>query len=170
MLIFRDVKLCIASTVASCLLGITTNKWIRFNKNECVESLIVTTLGSSVAGNIIGYLICTYLEKHTQKWFAGPDKKLPPLSGVKKLVELFHPNVWWNYQWSCFSSAKNFLAVFWMLALTQLADANEIFLQDILKIPSSHWWVYTRALILAFLSMICIKEYYEFLNNKYAFH
>ena len=165
MLIFRDSLLC--AFMSLLYAGIELTFRVCMQVDTCWRDVFFFDFFlSSLVGITLGHFTCKYLQKRTQKWF-GP--KPTPSTTAAKIIELFHPNVWWNYQWRTFATLGNFMGVVWLLIITQISDINIFFLKTVLGIPSNHWLLVTRALLLAMLAMISVKEYYEFLNSRYVF-
>ena len=163
MLIFRDAVLCAVLSLINA--GIESSFRFCMSSQACWTEIIIFDYGiSSAIGIFIGYFTCKYLELHTHKWFGKQQPTNP--SALAKVVEIFHPNVWWNYTWNPFGNANRFLGVTWLLLVTQASDLNIFFLRVLLKLPPSHWLLIIRALFLAFTAMISIKEYYEYINSK----
>ncbi len=166
MLLFRSVPLCAVLALLQAAAEITFALCTATYGSICwTDVFVLEFVLSSVVGIAIGKLTCEYLEKRTQKWFVGPKRTI---TGLAKLVELFHPNVWWNYKWHTLESAGSFVGIAWMVAVTLITDLNIFFLRVVLGIPVDHWIPIARALLLAFLAMISVKEYYEFLNSTYC--
>jgi len=165
MLIFRNFKIVL---LLSLLYGAADSSIrILLNIETCWKQLILFDfLLSSLIGIVVGQLLCLYLERHTQKWFGKKTKKL---STIGSLFEILHPNVWWNYKWRPFDNFARFFQISWLIFITMTSDLNIFFLRALLKLPSTHYILLSRALFLAFLAMISIKEYYEFINSKYIF-
>ena len=167
MLALRDAMLCcfLATTFEG--LELTFKHWLP-NFAECWwDSLILDILLCNSIGIYLGHLTCKYLEMKSFTWFGHEDKKKKgTCSQVSKFFALFSPNVWKNYNWHVFDSTSNFLAVSWLIALSSVADLNNFTLKFLIWIPANHWTLLFRVILLAFLSMNSIGEYYEYIGSK----
>ncbi len=164
-LIFRDAYICFYLSVTFEGLELTFKHWLP-NFAECWwDSLILDVFGCNLIGIILGHLTCKYLELGNFKWF-GTHKKSHHMSEARKIFALFLPNEWSNYNWHMFDSLKNFLGVLWIIIINDVTDVNNFFLKYVLWIPSNHWTLLIRVLLMGFLGMAGMKEYYLFLTNK----
>ena len=127
-----------------------------------LDILLFDFLIAGAIGIITGYFTCMYLERHTKKWFSRKSRRMNTFS---RIFEIFHPTVWWNYDWKLFDSAIRFLQVGWLVFITQISDLNCFFMVNVLRVPENHWALIIRIISLAFLAMISVKEYYEFINS-----
>eukprot|EP01022_Parablepharisma_sp_SALTPOND_P014347 TRINITY_DN1940_c0_g1_i1.p2 TRINITY_DN1940_c0_g1~~TRINITY_DN1940_c0_g1_i1.p2 ORF type:complete len:539 (-),score=20.74 TRINITY_DN1940_c0_g1_i1:1139-2755(-) len=164
-LIFRDAYICIYLSITFEGLELTFKHWIP-NFAECWwDSLILDILLCNLVGIILGHLTCKYLELGNFKWF-GKHKKSYYTNELAKLFSLLHPNEWSNYNWHMFDSLTNFLGVLWIIIVNDVTDLNNFFLKYVLWVPANHWTLLIRILILGFLGLVAVKEYYMFLTNK----
>ncbi len=170
MLIFRDVQICIYLSVTFEGLELTFKHWLP-NFAECWwDSLILDIMLCNMMGIFLGYLTCKYLEMGSFKWFLTENEKRQKKSTftgeAAKILGLFRPYTWTKYNWHMFSSLQNFLNVSWVVFINDIVDLNNFFLKHVFWIPANHWTLVLRVLLLGFLAMSFVKEYYYFMNNK----
>ena len=165
-LIFRDAYICMYMSVSFEALELTFKHWLP-NFAECWwDSLILDIMLCNMIGIILGHLTCKYLEMGHFMWF-GIHKKSYYTNELSKIFSLLQPNEWSNYNWHMFDSLSNFLGVIWIIVTNDVMDINNFFLKYTLWIPSIHWTLLARVLLLGFLGIMSVKEYYIFLNNKH---
>jgi len=165
MIIFRDAFICLFLSVTFEWLELSFKHWIP-NFAECWwDSWILDVLLCNIVGIILGHLTCKYLELGAFRWF-GKYKEAYYQSELAKIFALFSPNEWSNYKWQMFDSLSNFLGTLWAISMSHIIDMNHFFLKYILWIPVDHWVLLIRILMVGFLAIVAIKEYYIFLRNK----
>lgn len=165
MLIFRDVPMCIYMGAVFEGLERTFKHWLP-NFDECWwDSLILDFLGCNMIGIILGYFTCKYLEMGSFRWF-GTTQRGTYVNEMTKIFDMFHPNTWSHYNWRMFESLPNFLGVIWLIVVNSVTDSNNFFLKYVLWIPANHWTLMARVLLMGFLALASIKEYYLFITNK----
>jgi hypothetical protein len=162
MLIFRNIKLCmfVIAFYFTVEVSFRISMQIPF---EWFNLVVIDFLVCGIVGITLGYYTCQYLEGHTKKWFS---KNYGSTSLFGRIFELFHPNVWWNYEWKIFKSATRLLQITWLIVITQMSELNSFLIVNTFKVSERHWLFLIRITFLAFLAMISIKEYYEFINSK----
>jgi hypothetical protein len=167
VMLLRDLRLCVALGLASEALQLTFQPWLQDWRSCGWQYAIVDVILGKAIGAALGYACCKYLERRAPNWV---EAKTPTsdswLHGLERLFVLFHPNVWSNYSWNPLGSASSLFGVTCILVINCVSDLNVGLLAHTLSIPGDHWTLPTRTLILAFLSMISIKEYYEYLRSK----
>lgn len=83
------------------------------------------------------------------------------------MIVLFRPHQWVKYNWIMFNSVSNFLGLVFVIFLNQMIDLANFFLKFILWIPEAHYLLLVRLIILLFLSLLGIRELYEYIYSKH---
>ena len=192
MLIIRDVKLCWFLSIFFEILEITFRHWLP-NFWECWwDHLLLDILGCNALGIWLGDLTCKYFEMKTYGWIKSTDnlnenntnyinnpsvknetkkdtvenKNKYNLRNSFKFISYFTPNHWVKHDWKIFSSFKRFYNVFWFILFLNIVDLSHFFMKFILWIPNTHFLLFIRINIWAYLAMVSAREYYEYISNK----
>ena len=164
-LIFRDIKLCIFLSSTFELLEIGFKHWL-INFKECWwDSIILDVLGCNILGIYFGHLTIKYLSMKKITWVN--ERKNKRCVAFLRIFNLFRPLEWTQYNWIMFDSVKNYLALCFIIVLNHSMDLTYFFLKYLLWIPPPHYICLFRVYLLGCLSILAVREFYEFIVSKY---
>jgi len=193
MLIVRNAKLCWILSIFFEILEITFRHWLP-NFWECWwDHLILDIFGCNALGIWLGDLTCKYFEMKTYGWIkntptviANEDKncnnrkesltnpennkdnknKESILKHSFGFLRYFTPNYFVKHDWNILYSFKRFYSFIWFIFFMNMVDLSNFFGKYVLWIPPTHFILFIRVNIWAFLAMISTREYYEYISNK----
>ena len=153
------------------------------NFYECWwDSLLLDLFGCNAMGILIGAYIINRFNIPRFHWFFEPNEqseKRPyyqrffySLVEVREHVE--------EQRWHVFASAKNLLTIIWFLILNSIADLNNFLVKKMVGIPSSHFLLITRFIVLCLFGVVMSRDFYDYTRmpdghkkinfNMYMFH
>lgn len=94
------------------------------------------------------------------------ETKGSPLTKSLKFFRYFTPNYFVKHDWKVFSSFKRFYSFLWFIFFMNMVDLSNFFGKFVLWIPATHFILFIRVNIWAFLAIISTREYYEYITNK----
>jgi len=191
MLIVRNAKLCWFLSIFFEILEITFRHWLP-NFWECWwDHILLDILGCNALGIWLGDLTCKYFEMKTYGWikntpasiindndnikerknsyYSDLDENANKKSHFKRSLNIFKyftPNYFVRHDWKIFSSFKRFYSFIWFIIFMNLVDLSNFFGKFVLWIPATHYLLFVRVNIWAFLAMMSTREYYEYISNK----
>lgn len=193
MLIVRNAKLCWILSILFEILEITFRHWLP-NFWECWwDHIILDILGCNALGIWLGDLTCKYFEMKTYGWMKNTpaavvydnensNNRKESFSNTEvknegnnrgssfknslNFLRYFTPNYFVKHDWKIFSSFKRFYSFLWFIFFMNMVDLSNFFGKFVLWIPATHFILFIRVNIWAFLAMISTREYYEYISNK----
>jgi len=193
MLIVRNAKLCWFLSIFFEVLEITFRHWLP-NFWECWwDHIILDILGCNALGIWLGDLTCKYFEMKTYGWMkntpaavlhenennkdrkesfsnvkGNSDYKVKgsPLKNSLRFFRYFTPNYFVKHDWKIFTSFKRFYSFLWFIFFMNMVDLSHFFGKFVFWIPPTHSILFIRVNLWAFLAMISVREYYEYISNK----
>lgn len=194
MLIVRNAKLCWFLSIFFEVLEITFRHWLP-NFWECWwDHIILDVLGCNALGIWLGDLTCKYFEMKTYGWMKNTpaavvydyenakerkeslsttdgnnqaaNNKGSSFKSSLKFFRYFTPNYFVKHDWKIFTSFKRFYSFLWFIFFMNMVDLSNFFGKFVLWIPATHFLLFIRVNIWAFLAMISTREYYEYISNK----
>ena len=164
-LAFRNIWLAMFMSVFFELMEMTFSHWLN-NFIECWwDHLFLDVLGMNLIGIILGYLTVKYYNMKSYKWLANDETQNKPIKD-SILFKLFVPSHTDVYDWDMLSSSRKYFGVLWFICIFTLCELAHFFIKFTLWLPITHYLLIIRIFIWGFLSIMSIREYYEYIINK----
>lgn len=137
------------------------------NFEECWwDALLFDVILANGLGIFVGMAICRTMEVRKFHWesikhIKGTRNKL------KRAVLQFTPQEWGKTRWldpSC--TYMRTLAIFSLLLLFQISELNTFLLKHVLYIPTNHYIVSLRLIIILLPAAPSIRQYYMYVTDK----
>jgi phosphatidylserine synthase 2 len=85
---------------------------------------------------------------------------------LERGLQQFSPHSWTKFEWGLTKTFSRFVAIVALIILETIAELNAFYLKTLLWIPvSSNLNIY-RLLLLFFISLPAVREYYDFLTSN----
>lgn len=144
-LIIRDVWACWIISIGFEIIELTFRHWLP-NFHECWwDHLLLDLFGCNWLGIVLGAYTCKLLNVWDYTWVTE------------------------GRTWGFLQSPQRYFTVLGVSVVVLGVDSMNFFLKYIMWVPANHNLVVYRVALWGFTAIVAIKEYYEFMTNKYCF-
>jgi len=164
MLIVRDWKFCMFLSVFFEFLELTFKHWLP-NFRECWwDSVILDILVCNALGILCGHIFIKKFQMKSYKWTRKQETNKNNI--FANFVTFMKGTQIDQQNWHVFSSVRRFYSVLYYILLMSVVDLSNFFNKYVLWIPASHYTLAIRIFLWGFLSIVCTREYYEYISNN----
>ena len=139
------------------------------NFQECWwDMLILDLLVCNGIGIYLGMKLIQWMEVRTFHWESIKDIR-GTRGKIKRAVLQFTPQEVTHIRWLDPSSTyQRALGVFFLILIMLTAELSGFLIKHVLYIPSSHYLVTLRLLLIGLIGLPSIRQYYSFITDKYC--
>lgn len=137
------------------------------NFYECWwDAILFDVLLCNALGIYVGMALCRMLEVRQFYWES--IKNIKGTRGkLRRAILQFTPENWSRIRWLDRSSTSmRILAIFLLIMLFQITDLNTFLLKHVFKIPTSHYLVAIRMLLISLIGAPSVRQYYVYATDK----
>ena len=137
------------------------------NFYECWwDMLLYDILFGNGLGIYIGMVICHKLEVRKFHWESIKDIK-GTKGKLKRAVLQFTPQDWSKIRWlDPTSTYMRILAIFFLILVFQVTELNTFLLKHIFFVPTSHYLILVRLLLITLIAFPSVRQYYVYVTDR----